>query len=167
KEDLGSVHACTVKGKVDYHVAKGSKCEKVTNGELLELPCDILVLSAMENQVNEKNAGKVKAKMILELANGPVTTEADDILEKRGIPIIPDILANAGGVTVSYFELVQNQMNYYWTSEEIQDRLKIIMVDAWKGVSEIQAKYKCTYRMAAFIRTLTRLAQMAKIRGRV
>lgn len=167
KEDLGSLHACTVKGKVDYHIAKGTTCKKLTNEELLELPCDLLVLSAMENQVNDKNANKIKAKLILELANGPITTEADEVLAKKGTPIIPDILANAGGVTVSYFELVQNQMNYYWTSDEIQEKLKVIMVGAWEGVRDIQAKYKCTYRMAAFIRAFTRLAQMAKLRGRV
>lgn len=142
-----------------------AKCNKVSNEELLELPCDLLILSAMENQVTEKNANNVKAKMILELANGPINKGGDDILDKRGITVVPDILANAGGVTVSYFEQVQNQMNYYWTREEVQARLKIIMVDAWKRVKEANEKYKCSLRMAAFITALHRLEEMAKLRG--
>lgn len=166
KMEKGSIHACTVAdGGVDYHVSKGAKCEHITNEQLLELDCDLLVLSALENQVHADNANKIKAKVILELANGPTTAEADEILEKRGVTIIPDILANAGGVTVSYFELVQNQMNYYWPSEEVQQRLKVIMVNAWKAVREIQEKYKCTLRTAAFIKALSRLAELIRLRG--
>lgn len=166
KMEKGSIHECSVaKGNVDYHVSKGAKCEKITNDELLQLPCDILVLSALENQVTEKNAAKIKAKMILELANGPVSPAADEILEKRKITIVPDILANAGGVTVSYFELVQNQMNYYWPKDEIQERLKVIMVNAWKAVSEMQEKYNCSLRMAAFVTALSRLQETIKLRG--
>lgn len=165
KAEKGAIHECIKKGAVNYHVGKGTDCKKVTNEELLELPCDILVLSAFENQVTEKNAGRVKAKMILELANGPITPEADDILEKNGVIIIPDILANAGGVTVSYFELVQNQMNYYWPKEEIQERLKVIMVNGWNRLKEVQIQYKCSLRMAAFITALTRLSELAKLRG--
>ena len=168
KMATGSVHECTVaNGKVDYHVSKGATCERLTNEQLLELPCDLLVLSALENQVHEKNAPNIKAKFILELANGPLSREADDILEKRGVAVIPDILANAGGVTVSYFELVQNQMNYYWSSEEVAARLKHIMVESWKRVSEAQKKFKCTLRMGAFITALTRLNDLMKYRGTV
>ena len=168
KMEKGSVHACTVAhGDVDYHVSKGATCKRITNDELLEIPCDVLILSALENQVTEKNAANIHAKMILELANGPVNAEADDILEKRGIMVIPDILANAGGVTVSYFELVQNQMNYYWPSEEVQDRLKVIMVASWQRVSEAQKKYKVTLRMAAFITALSRLEEILKVRGAI
>ncbi|MBI4994406.1 Glu/Leu/Phe/Val dehydrogenase [Candidatus Peregrinibacteria bacterium] len=166
KEQTGSVQLCTT-GKVNYRISKGTTCKQVSNEQLLELPCDLLVLSAMENQVTKKNAAKIKAKMVLELANGPTTPEADEILEKRGIPVIPDILANAGGVTVSYFELVQNQMNYYWPKEEIQNRLKVIMVNAWKEVSAIQKQFKCSYRMAAFIKALLRLSEIMKLRGLV
>lgn len=166
KEETGAIHLCTTE-KVHYKISKGATCKKVTNEELLEIPCDLLVLSAMENQVTKKNAAKIKAKMILELANGPTTPEADVILEKRKIPVIPDILANAGGVTVSYFELVQNQMNYYWPKEEIQSRLKTLMVNAWKEVSAIQRQYKCSYRMAAFIKAFLRLSEMMKLRGMV
>ena len=167
KMEKGSIHECTVAGKVDYHISKGASCERLTNEELLEVECDILILSALENQVTAKNAKKIKAGMILELANGPVDAEADEILASRKITVIPDILANAGGVTVSYFELVQNQMNYYWPSEEVQERLKVIMVNAWKRVSELQSKYRCTLRTAAFISALERLSELMKVRGTV
>lgn len=167
KMEKGSIHECTIAGKIDYHVSKGAACQRLTNEELLELECDILVLSALENQVTEKNAGKIKAKIILELANGPLTQEADEILEKRGVMVIPDIMANAGGVTVSYFELVQNEMNYYWPSEEVQERLKAVMINAWKRVREMQKKHACTMRMGAFISALERLSSLAKVRGHV
>lgn len=166
KMERGSIHECTVAGdKVDYHVSKGAACVRISNEELLEMECDLLVLSALENQITEKNAGRIKAKMILELANGPINPEADAILEKKGIMVIPDILANAGGVTVSYFELVQNQMNYYWSSDEVQERLKHIMVEAYKKVSEMKEKYHCSFRMAAFITAFSRLAGLMKIRS--
>ena len=165
KMEKGSVHECTVGGSVDYHVSKGALCSRVTNEELLEMPCDLLVLSALENQVTEKNAKKIKAKMILELANGPVNGAADEILDKNGVMVIPDILANAGGVTVSYFELVQNQMNYYWPKDEVQERLKSIMVNGWKNVRQTQLQYKCSLRMGAFITALLRLSELMKLRG--
>lgn len=165
KMEKGSIHECTVGTGVDYHVSKGATCNRVTNEELLELKCDLLILSALENQVTEKNASKIKAKMILELANGPVNPAADEILEKMGIMVIPDILANAGGVTVSYFELVQNQMNYYWPKDEIQERLKVIMITGWARVREAEAKYKVSLRMAAFITALSRLQELMRLRG--
>lgn len=165
KQEKGSVHECTVGGAVDYHVSKGATCKRITNEELLGMKCDILVLSALENQVTTKNAGNIQAKMILELANGPVTSEADEILEKNGVTVIPDILANAGGVTVSYFELVQNQMNYYWPKDEVQQRLKSIMVTAWKNVKNTKSTYNCSMRMAALITALLRLSELMKLRG--
>ena len=163
-----------VKAVSDCKAEKGSvtKCDSickngrvVDNEGLLASQCDILILAALENQVREDNAKNIKAKYILELANGPVTPEADKILAGKGIEIIPDILANAGGVTVSYFELVQNQMNYYWTNEEVQQKLHPIMVDAWKRLSEYQKKYKCTLRQAAFISAMSRLEAMIRARG--
>lgn len=165
KMEKGSIHECTVGTGVDYHVSKGATCSRITNGELLELPCDLLILSALENQVTEKNASKIKTKMILELANGPVNPSADEILEKMGVMVIPDILANAGGVTVSYFELVQNQMNYYWPKNEIQERLKVIMVTGWTRVREAATKHKVSLRMAAFITALSRLQELMRLRG--
>jgi len=157
KLDKGSVVECTAEG--------GGDCKVVSNEELLELECDVLFLSAMENQVTKENADKIKTRVIIELANGPVTPEADEILEKKGIVVVPDILANAGGVTVSYFELVQNEANFYWTDEEVQERLKQIMVESWKNVCKIGKKHNCTLRQAAFIAAMKRLEGTIKARG--
>lgn len=157
--------SCKVdKGQVGECILAGQSCRMVTNAELLELECDILILSALENQLTKDNADKVKAKLILELANGPITPEADEILAKKGIKVIPDILANAGGVTVSYFELVQNQQNFYWGHDEIQKKLKTIMCDAWHAVRDNSVKFNCTYREAAFITAMKRLEAAIKLR---
>lgn len=156
KIDAGSVAEC---------YGSGESCEMTTNEKLLEVDCDILILSALENQVTAKNAGNVKASIILELANGPVSPEADEILEAKGVKVIPDILANAGGVTVSYFELVQNNMNYYWTAEEVQERLKTIMVAAWEVVHENSVKFNSSFREAAYITAMRRLEDAIKMRG--
>ena len=152
------------KGKVGECAPEGQKCEIITNEALLELECDILILSALENQLTGENAAKVQAKTILELANGPITPEADEILKGMGVDILPDILSNAGGVTVSYFELVQNQMNYYWSLEEVLAKLKPIMTRAWRTVKDNASKYDCTYREAAFITALKRLEAAIKMR---
>ncbi|PIQ78581.1 glutamate dehydrogenase [Candidatus Peregrinibacteria bacterium CG11_big_fil_rev_8_21_14_0_20_46_8] len=168
KLQKGSLHACTIPdSKYEYHVSKDATCTKISNEELLELDCDVLILSALENQITKKNASKIKAKYILELANGPVDDAADTILEKAGVIIIPDILANAGGVTVSYFELVQNQMNYYWPKEEVEERLKAIMQQAWKHVRKRQEEHGCSMRMAAFIQAISRLSELMKVRGTI
>lgn len=151
-------------GRVGECAPKGKKCAVISNSELLKLPCDILVLSAMENQITAANAGAVHAKLILELANGPVSPEADGILKKKKVVVLPDILANAGGVTVSYFELVQNQMNYYWSQEEIGEKLERIMKRAWETVKENAKRYHCTYREAATITALKRLEAAIKWR---
>lgn len=147
----------TDSGKVGECFVAGENCRMISNEELLELECDVLVLSAMENMIDKDNAEKVKARLILELANGPTTPEADVILERRGIDVIPDILANAGGVTVSYFELVQNKMNYYWTEEEVNEKLQSKMSLAWHSVASNAKKYTCSYRVAAFITAMKRL----------
>lgn len=164
KEERGTVKKCGVTD-VKLRGRQGAACRQISNKQLLELPCDILILSALENQITEDNASKVKARIVVELANGPITPEADKILKKKNIMIVPDILANAGGVTVSYFELVQNQMNFYWTLEEVQERLKRVMVNAWKQVRETSEKYRCSLRQAAFITALHRLQVMIKARG--
>lgn len=158
----GSVVEC---GGAEYQPHEGQSCKRVSNLELLELPCDVLVLAALENQITADNASRIQAKVIIELANGPTTVEADSILESRGITVIPDILANAGGVTVSYFEMVQNKQNYYWDLEEVQSKLKKIMVNAWKNVDIIRAKYSCSYRYAALIAGMKRLEEIVKVRG--
>lgn len=166
KIDKGSVYECEVAG-VEYEAdASINACKRFSNEELLEEKCDILILAALENQITKKNAGKIQARIIFELANGPTTPEADQILKKRNIMVIPDILANAGGVTVSYFESVQNQTNYYWGDNTIQKRLKEIMVRAWQKVAETKKKYHSTYREAAFIAALSRLEEMMKYRGK-
>lgn len=163
KLEKGSVIECDV---VDgFEGEHGGEVKKVTNAELLEMECDVLMLSALENQVTAENADRVKAKIILELANGPTAPEADPILDKNGVMVVPDILANAGGVTVSYFEMVQNHMNFYWTEEEVQTKLKPIMTEAWKRVHLTSEKHGCNLRMAAFISAMTRLEEMMSARG--
>lgn len=159
--DLPALTACkTEKKSVVHFAAEGVKV--VSNEELLEADCDILVLAALENQVTVDNADRIKAKMILELANGPVTPEADEILAKKGIIVIPDILANAGGVTVSYFEMLQNAANKYWEEDEVKAKLKDIMVKAWQEVKANSDKFKCPLREAAFITALARIEAKIK-----
>jgi len=139
--------------------------EPVKPHEILEKPCDILVLAAMENQVNEKNMKNIKAKLILELANGPINNEADEYLSKKGVDIIPDILANAGGVTVSYFEWLQNQQAYYWPLEEVNVKLKRIMLESFNRILKFKHDYKCTMREAAYISAFDRMEKALKLRG--
>ncbi len=147
-------------------VIKSSEGEVVDAQKILEKPCDILVLAAMENQVNEANMKNVKAKLILELANGPVNGEADAYLEKKGVVIIPDILANSGGVTVSYFEWVQNQQAYYWTLEEVQMKLKRGINEAFQRTLKFQKDFDCSMREAAYVSAFDRLEKAMKLRGR-
>ncbi|MFA5937234.1 MAG: Glu/Leu/Phe/Val dehydrogenase [Candidatus Paceibacterota bacterium] len=139
----------------------------ISNQELLELETDVLVPAALENTITAQIAEKVRAKIILELANGPTTPEADDILAKKDILVIPDVLANAGGVTVSYFEQVQNAMNYYWTEEEVLVKLEKIMVDAFHAVWEAKETHRTDMRTGAFILAVGRIADAMRLRGGV
>jgi len=141
----------------------GSK--KITNSELLELDVDILVPAALENQILGTNAARVKARIIAEGANGPTTPEADEVLYKNGKLVIPDILANAGGVTVSYFEWLQNLRRESWTEAEVNQRLEEKMVAAFKDVYETHQREKVHMRTAAYIVALTRIAEAIKVRG--
>ncbi|MFP3317970.1 MAG: Glu/Leu/Phe/Val dehydrogenase [Thermoplasmata archaeon] len=139
--------------------------KNITNEELLELKVDVLIPAALENQITGENADKIKAKIVLELANGPTTPEADEILYKKGILDIPDFLANAGGVTVSYFEWVQNINGYYWTLDEVYQRLDQKMTKAFWDVMDAMEKYKVEPRTAAYIVAVKRVADAVRIRG--
>ncbi len=136
--------------------------KNLTNKELLETLCDVLVPAAFENQITEANAGKVSAKVILELANGPITPEADEILFKKGIPVIPDILANSGGVTVSYFEWDQNLKDEHWSEKEVFDKLLPMMNDAAQKTFKKAKEYSTDLRRGAFIVALERIQEKIK-----
>jgi len=138
----------------------------VTNAKLLELPVTILIPAALENQITEKNATRIKAKVVFELANGPTTPEADIKLARRKIIVMPDVLANAGGVTVSYFELVQNLQQYFWNESEVMAKLKPIMVTAFKHVWQRAEQLKVPLRTAAYVIALERIGQAIEARGR-
>jgi glutamate dehydrogenase (NAD(P)+) len=141
------------------------KAKAITPAQQLEIPCDVLVPAATENQITSANAAKVRAKVIVEGANGPTTAEADKILEKNGILVVPDILANAGGVTVSYFEWVQDRAGFFWTEEEVNTRLERIMVDSFKSVDAMATQHKTSMRIGAYIVAVGRVAAVYKLRG--
>ncbi len=141
---------------------KGSK--RITNKALLELKCDVLVPAALGNVITRENVGRIKARFIVEGANGPVTPEADRVLEKRKITVIPDILANAGGVTVSYFEWVQDLQSYFWTREEVDRRLDSIMTKAFRETLECSSAHRTSLRKAAYILAIQRVVDAAKLR---
>ena len=184
--DIDAVMTAKTRGKT-VQEAQGTK---ISNDDLLALPCDVLFLAARENEVHHNNADAVSAKLIVELANGPITPDADSILEQKGIIVLPDILANAGGVTVSYFELVQNESNFYWSEEEVQTRLKHIMETALDDVLDTQRRcysyselddrgeyqknatqpemcVRISLRQAAFIKALQRIESTMRLRGRM
>ena len=137
----------------------------ITNKELFELDCDILVPAAIANQITAHNAADIKASIVVEAANGPTTMEATKILTDRGIFLVPDILSNAGGVTVSYFEWVQNNQGYYWTEEEVEQRLKKIMIDSFENVYRVSKTHKVDMRLAAYMVGIRKLAEASSFRG--
>ena len=139
--------------------------EPVSNAELLLLPCDILIPAALENQLTERNAAQVKARLIIEAANGPTTPEADRILNDRGIVIVPDILANAGGVTVSYFEWVQDLQRFFWAENEINNRLESIMTRSYHAVRNKAVQQETNLRMGAYLLAVATVAEATEIRG--
>lgn len=140
-------------------------CKRITNAELLELPCDILIPAALENQITAENADRIKAKIVIEAANGPTSVEADEILNTKGVKVLPDILSNSGGVIVSYFEWVQNLQNFYWEEDDVNAKLKRQIVGAFNDVFDAREKYDCTFRVAAYIVALNRLVTAKKLRG--
>lgn len=146
-------------------VTEYSDAEKIDSNALLEKKTDILVPAAMENRLTSENADKIQAKLILELANGPTTPEADEVFEKKNIPVIPDVLANAGGVMVSYFEQVQNNTNFYWEEEEIQQKLQTKMEKATADIVEMQKNLGASLRKSAYAISLKRIFEAMKARN--
>jgi glutamate dehydrogenase (NAD(P)+) len=138
---------------------------EITNADLLTCKCDVLVPAALQNVITEENASKVQAKLIVEGANGPTTPEADPILNEKGIICVPDILANAGGVTVSYFEWVQNKAGYYWTEDEVNTKHDLKMEIAFDAVWNNASQYKTGMRIAAYITALQKIEQAVKLKG--
>jgi glutamate dehydrogenase (NADP+) len=139
--------------------------DRITNAELLELDVDVLVPAALENAITAENVDDVKAKVILELANGPVDSKADTVLADRGVTIIPDILANAGGVTVSYFEWVQNRSGHYWTAEEVRSRLRSRMVAETEKLWALRDELGVSLRIAGYVQALRRIGEAVDARG--
>jgi glutamate dehydrogenase (NAD(P)+) len=173
QDHTGSVYKSTGIDAVALldHVAKTGgvggfpEADAIANDEFWTVESDILIPAALENQITEKNAGKIKTKIIVEGANGPTTTAADDILHDRGILVIPDVVANAGGVTVSYFEWVQDFSSFFWTEGEINERLERVMREAFAAVWQVASEQNVSVRTAAFIVACKRILQAREMRG--
>ncbi len=163
KRDHGQLGEC----HCDDQGCRLGKGQPLTNDELLELEVDVLVPAALENVINQENAAKLKAHAVLEMANGPTTPEADQILRDQKITLIPDVLANAGGVTTSYFEWVQNLQGYYWTHEEVVSKLQPLMETAFEQVWKIQEQYHVDGRTAAYMLAVKKVIDAMVLRGRV
>jgi glutamate dehydrogenase (NAD(P)+) len=152
-----------VQGKKLLHDYKNA--ENITNDQLLTLDCDVLVPAALENVIDHENASQIKARVICEGANGPTTAAADKILNEKGIFVIPDILANAGGVTVSYFEWVQDRGGYFWDEETVNQRLERIMVRSFDEVTGMAQRHKLDNRIGAYMLAIDRVAAVHRLRG--
>ncbi len=139
--------------------------ERINSSELLELECDVLVPAAKEDQITHQNAGKIKAKIICEGANGPTSANADPVLQEKGVLVIPDILANAGGVTVSYFEWAQDRAGYFWSLDRVNRRLERMMKDAFALVYETAERHKVSLRIGAYVVAIDKVARTLKLRG--
>jgi glutamate dehydrogenase (NAD(P)+) len=159
------VHAIQAYVREHKYVKGFPGTEAVTNAELLELPCDILVPAALENQITAANAPRIKPRILAEGANGPTTPDADPILRDNGVFLIPDILANTGGVTVSYFEWVQGLGGYYWTEEEVIARLQRTLDESFAAVNAMAQKHRVDLRMAAYMVAIDRVAETMRLRG--
>jgi len=138
---------------------------RISNDDLLTLKCDILIPAALENVITLHNADQIKAKIVAEAANGPTTPHADEVLARKGIFVLPDILANAGGVTVSYFEWAQDLQGYFWQEDEVNKRLEFVMKKAFGDVQEMMRKYHVHSRASAYILAVGRVAEATLVRG--
>lgn len=170
KNDLNVLSEFKEKGGSFKDVLKSTSLKSVkliSNEELLELPVTVLVPAALENAINKENMEKISAEVVFEMANGPTTSEADHYLNEKGVDVLPDILCNSGGVTVSYFEWVQNLNGYYWTKEKVNEELKKIITKAFADIDEIKTKKMISYRRAANYLALKRIIDAMMLRGRV
>jgi glutamate dehydrogenase (NAD(P)+) len=147
------------------YVSGYPKADVVTNEELLALECDVLLPAATENVITARNADAVRARVLVEGANGPTAAGADEILDSKGVFVIPDILANAGGVTASYFEWVQDRSGYFWTEESVNSRLDDIMMRSFRNVVAVSKKYNVNMRIAAYTLAIDRVAAVHRLRG--
>lgn len=163
--DLDALLAAKARGKSVLETVGHAGHQALDAEALVGVDCDLLVPAALENMIHQGNAGQIKARVVLELANGPVTAEADALLEARKVVVLPDILANAGGVTVSYFEWVQNKQGFYWPLEEIHERLKTIMVREGRAISNVARAKGVSMRTAAYVHALSRLAEAIEAHG--
>lgn len=163
--DIKKINAAINAGKRLENIDLQDGTTQISNEELLTCDCDLLIPAALENQINSKNVHLIKAKYIVEGANGPISIKADDILFANGVTVIPDILSNSGGVTVSYFEWVQNMQHLHWTEEEVNNRLECIMTSAFEEVDKLRRQYEVSYRDAAMMLALKRMIKVSKLRS--
>jgi glutamate dehydrogenase (NAD(P)+) len=147
------------------YVSGYPKAEAVASDDFITLPCEVLLPAALENQITARNAADIQAKVIIEGANGPTAAGADEILDRKGVFVVPDILANAGGVTVSYFEWVQDRDGYFWTEDVVNGRLEEIMVRSFYHVLDVSKRYKVNMRIAAYTLAIDRVAAVHRLRG--
>ncbi len=168
KKQNKSIDSIYCDGSVcDYKRMNEDGVKIISNEELLECDCDILIPAALGNQITEKNADKIKAKIILEVANNPINSEGDKILEKKEITIVPDVLSSAGGVVVSYFEWVQNRQNYYWDESEIKEKLSNIMIQAFEDAWIVKEERNINLRESVYLIAIERLIEAKRLRGRI
>jgi len=160
--DIAAVHRWSDRHGV---LADYPDAEHVGPADVLEVPCEIVIPAARERQITDENAPRLRCELVVEAANGPMTPEADAILRERGIRIVPDVLANAGGVTVSYFEWVQDHQRYTWDELDVQERLRRQLRAAFGRVTDAADRLQCDYRMAALSVAIERVAEAARMRG--
>jgi glutamate dehydrogenase (NAD(P)+) len=163
--DIPAIHAYMAANKRSLKGYTATGVKQISNQELLTCDCDVLIPCALENQITASIAGSMKAKLVVEGANGPTTVEADEILNQKGVIILPDILSNAGGVVVSYFEWVQNIQELTWEEDQINETLKKIMIRSFGQVADIVKENKVSFRIAAYMLAIAKLAKAKKIRG--